>query len=77
MNWAPVLGRCQEPGRFTEPAYFLGLVSGPTRLFFKPNQFSNKKTREGQVYKILDYFRLFNQIFIIDMSFVICIYDMI
>ena len=21
MNWAPVLSRCQEPGRFTEPAY--------------------------------------------------------
>ena len=38
MNWAPVLGRCQEPGHFTEPAYFLGLVSGSARLFFKPNQ---------------------------------------
>ena len=21
MNWAPVLGLCQEPGRFTRPAY--------------------------------------------------------
>ena len=21
MNWAPVLGLCQEPGRFTGPAY--------------------------------------------------------
>ena len=38
MNWAPVLGRCQEPGRFTEPAYFLSLMSGFARLFFKPNQ---------------------------------------
>ena len=38
MNWAPVLGRFQEPGRFTEPAYFLGLVSGPACLFFKLNQ---------------------------------------
>ena len=38
MNGAPVLGLYQEPGRFTEPAYFLGLVSGPARLFFKPNQ---------------------------------------
>ena len=38
MNWAPVLGRCQEPGRFTEPAFFLGLVRGPAHLFFKPNQ---------------------------------------
>ena len=38
MNWAPVLGQCQEPGRFTELAYFLGLVSGPARLFFKLNQ---------------------------------------
>ena len=38
MNWALVLGWCQEPGHFTEPAYFLGLVSGPAPLFFKPNQ---------------------------------------
>ena len=38
MNWAPVLGRCQELGRFIEPAYFLGLASGPAHLFFKPNQ---------------------------------------
>ena len=38
MNWAPVLGQCQEPGRFPEPTYFLGLVRGPARLFFKPNQ---------------------------------------
>ena len=38
MDWAPVLGRCQEPECFTEPAYFLGLVSGPVRQFFKPNQ---------------------------------------
>ena len=37
MNLAPVLGRCQEPGRFIEPAYFLDLVSRPARLFFKPN----------------------------------------
>ena len=39
MNWTPVLGWCQEPGHFTEPAYFLGLVSGHACLFFKPNQF--------------------------------------
>ena len=37
-NWAPVLGRCQGPGRFTELTFFLGLVSGPARLFFKPYQ---------------------------------------
>ena len=39
MNWTPVLGRCQEPGHFTKPTYFLGLVCGPVRLFFKLNQF--------------------------------------
>ena len=38
MNLAPVLGRYQKLGRFLEPAYFLGLVHGPARLFFKPNQ---------------------------------------
>ena len=37
-NWAPVLGRCQGPRRFTEITFFLGLVSGPARLFFKPYQ---------------------------------------
>ena len=26
MNWAPVLGLCQEPGRFTGPAYKLLLI---------------------------------------------------
>ena len=35
---APVLGWCQELRRFIELAYFLGLVSGLERLFFKPNQ---------------------------------------
>ena len=35
-NWAPVLGWCQGPGRFNELTFFLGLVSGPARLFFKP-----------------------------------------
>ena len=37
-NWAPVLGRCQGPGRFNKLTSFLGLVSGPTCLFFKPYQ---------------------------------------
>ena len=37
-NWAPVVGPCQGPWRFTELTYFLGLVSGPARLFFKPYQ---------------------------------------
>ena len=37
-NWAPVLGRCQGLERFTELTFFLGLVSGPARLFFKPYQ---------------------------------------
>ena len=36
--WAPVLGRCQRPGLFNEPNFFLGLVSGLARLFFKPYQ---------------------------------------
>ena len=35
-NWAPVWGRCQGPGHFTEHTFFLGLVSGPAGLFFKP-----------------------------------------
>ena len=30
------LGRYQELGHFPEPAYFLGLVRGPTRLFLNP-----------------------------------------
>ena len=38
MNWAPVLGQCQEPRYFAEPAYSLGLVRGPACLFFKLNQ---------------------------------------
>ena len=38
MNWVPVLGRCQGPEHFTKPAYFLGMVRGPARLFFKSNQ---------------------------------------
>ena len=38
MNWAPVLGQCQGPEHFTKLAYFLGMVRGPARLFFKPNQ---------------------------------------
>ena len=37
-NWAPVLGRCQGPGHFTELTFFLGLMSGLARLFFKPYQ---------------------------------------
>ena len=37
-NWAPVLGRCQGPERFNELTFFLGLVSWPARLFFKPYQ---------------------------------------
>ena len=37
-NWAPVLGLYQGPGRFNELTFFLGLVSGPGRLFFKPYQ---------------------------------------
>ena len=39
-NWAPVLGRCQGLGRFTELTFFLGLVNGHARLFFKPYQLS-------------------------------------
>ena len=44
MNWAPVLGVCQEPVRFTGPAYKSSFnptswawKSGPARLFFKLN----------------------------------------
>ena len=37
-NWAPVLGRCQGLGCFNELTFFLVLVSGPARLFFKPYQ---------------------------------------
>ena len=35
-NWAPILGRWQGPRRFNELTFFLGLVSGPACLFFKP-----------------------------------------
>ena len=49
MNWAPVLGLCQEPGRFTGPdckssfnpaswAWGVGLRA----YFFKPNQKKNE-----------------------------------
>ena len=51
MNWAPVLGLRQEPGRFTGSAYkssfnlaFLDLGSGSARLFFKHNHVKKKKT---------------------------------
>ena len=35
-NWAPFLGQCQGPGRFTGLTFSLGLVSGPARLFLNP-----------------------------------------
>ena len=45
MNWAPILGLCQEPERFTGSAYKSSFNpaswacdSRPVRLFFKPNQ---------------------------------------
>ena len=45
MNWAPVLGLCQEPGRFIRPAYkssfnpaSLAWGVGLRAYFFKPNQ---------------------------------------
>ena len=45
MNWAPVLGLCQEPRRFTRLAYKSSFnhaswawESGLARLFFKLNQ---------------------------------------
>ena len=45
MNWAPVLGLCQEPGRFTGPAYKSPFNHaswawgvGLCAYFFKPNQ---------------------------------------
>ena len=42
MNWAPVLGLCQEPGRFTRPAYKSSASwawgVGLHAYFFKLNQ---------------------------------------
>ena len=45
MNWAPVLGLCHEPGRFTGSAYKSSFNSASWALgvglrayFFKPNQ---------------------------------------
>ena len=48
MNWAPVLGLCQELGRLTSSAYKSSFnpaswarESMPVRLFFKLNQLLN------------------------------------
>ena len=44
MNWAPVLGLRQEPGRFTKPAYKSSFNPASwtwgvgLRAYFKPNQ---------------------------------------
>ena len=44
MNWAPILGLCQEPGRFTGPTYKSSFNPaswawgvGLRAYFFKPN----------------------------------------
>ena len=48
MNWAPVLGLCQEPGRFTRPAYKFSFNPaswawgvGLRAYFFKLNHFQS------------------------------------